>query len=322
LIYNPEVVDVHLRRLRAFVVVAEELHFTRAAERLIVAQQALSKQIADLEREVGTALFERTSRKVELTAAGEAFLGMAREILARFDRGIADVRHIGQGGHATLRVGFIAGAALELTPYILGEFTNRHPDTGIELHEFDLSDPTAGLASGKTDVAFIRLPSATGDLVTVPLFTEPCVLAVSAGHRLGGRDQVSVADLGAEPVAIGRTNDQAWRNFWTLAEGRTSRPANTLVETSSQSEEMEVVAAGMACTVTPAAAVRYMPHPGIRFIPISDYHRSTVAVAHQPDSTNHSVPSFVLAAMTARDRETGIVESIENPFAPAQGADG
>lgn len=315
MIYNAEVVDLSLRRLRAFVVVATELHFTRAAEKLFVAQQALSKQIADLESELGTALFERTSRKVELTPAGEAFLAMARDVLARFDRGVAEVRHIGRSGHATLRVGFIAGAALELTTHILGDFTEQHPDARIELHEFDLTDPSAGLAGGTTDVAFIRLPSSIEDLMVTELFTEPCIVGVSVRHRLSGRDRVRVADLRGEAIAIGRTEDPVWTDFWTLRAGAVGPRTGRLVETSSQSEEMEIVAAGMACTITPAAAVRYAPHPALRFIPIEDYPCSAVAVACRADATNPWIRAFVEVATAARDREREVVAAIERPFA-------
>lgn len=307
--------DVHLRRLRAFVIVAEELHFTRAATRLFVAQQALSKQIADLESELGTALLDRTSRKVELTSAGEVFLAMAQDVLARFDRGVEEARRVGAGGHTTLRVGFMVGAALELTPHIFSEFTNRYPEARLELHEFGLDDASSGLATGATDVAFVRLPSSTGELVITELFTEPCVVGVSVAHRLSERDQVRAGDLTSERIAIGRTEDPVWRDFWTLRQHEsTTRSVESLVETTSQSEELEIVAAGMACTVTPAAAIRYLPHPGIRFIPIEDYPRSAVAVAHPAEPKNPWVTAFVDAATAVRDREVSITRSIEMPF--------
>ena len=315
--YNPGAVDVNLRRLRSFVAVAEELHFTRAAARLFVAQQSLSKQIAELEADIGTPLLRRTSRKVELTPAGVVFLKAAREALSHFDLGVAEARRIGRGQQTTLRLGFIVGAALELTTPILTEFANRHRGARLELHEFGFADPTAGLADATTDVAFIRLPSSAHGLVTTPLFTEPCVVGVSAAHALSTRDRVAVDDLLDEPIAIGRTDDAVWRDFWTLAAHRGGRPARQLVKTSSQSEEMEVVAAGMACTITPAAAGRYSPRPGVRFLPIDDYPGSTLAVAHRPDPVNPLVTAFLDAARAVRDRESQIVRSIERPTAVA-----
>ncbi|MFE5481139.1 LysR family transcriptional regulator [Streptomyces sp. NPDC056527] len=308
--------DLNLRRLRSFVTVAEELNFTRAAGKLFVAQQSLSKQISQLEAHIGTPLLQRTSRKVELTPAGQAFLAAAREVLARFDQGVTEARSIGRGEQATLRVGFIAGAALELTTHILGEFTRRHPEARVELHEFGFADPSAGLSSATTDVAFIRLPSSTHGLVTTPLFTEPCVAGVSTGHPLGSRERVCVQDLLDEPIAIGRTDDTLWQDFWTLASHRSSRSAHNLVETHSQSEEVQVVAAGMACSITPAAARRYSPHPGVRFVPIDDHPGSIVAVAHRSNQLTPHVASFVGAAETVRNRESGIVRMIEGSPEP------
>ncbi|MFE0777355.1 LysR family transcriptional regulator [Streptomyces sp. NPDC058861] len=302
---------MNLRRLRAFVALAEELHFTRAAARLFVAQQSLSKQISRLEAELGTPLLHRTSRTVELTPAGEVFLTAAREVLARFDQGVAEARRAGRGEQGTLRVGFVVGAALELTTHILAEFTGRHPDARVELHEFGFADPSAGLAGADTDVAFVRLPSSTHGLVVTPLFTEPCVVGVSTAHPMSRRDGVRVAELLDEPIAIGRTDDGVWRDFWTLAGHRAGGRARKLVETHSQSEEVEVVAAGMACGVTPAAARRYSPHPGVRYVPIDDHPGSVVAVARRSGRPNPLVVSFVDAAVTVRDRETEILRTIQ-----------
>ncbi|MFG2821634.1 LysR family transcriptional regulator [Kitasatospora sp. NPDC048365] len=309
--YNMKVVDVNLRRLRSFVVLAEELHFTRAAAKLFVAQQSLSKQIAELEASLGTPLLRRSSRKVELTAAGVAFLATSREVLARFDLGVAEARRIGEGRDITVRVGFIAGAALELTTPIFTEFAGRYPGSRLQLQEFDFADPSAGLADGTTDVAFIRLPSSTHGLVTSPLFTEPCVVGVYTAHRLSDRDRIRIDDLVDEPIAIGRTQDTVWRDFWTLAGPLGSRAARILIETSTQSEEMEVVAAGMACAITPAAAGRYSPRPGIRFVPIDDYPGSTVAVAHRLNPVNPLVTAFMEAAEAVRERESRVIQRIE-----------
>ncbi|MEZ5211423.1 LysR substrate-binding domain-containing protein [Gordonia sp. (in: high G+C Gram-positive bacteria)] len=292
---------MNTRRLRAFVAVAEELHFTRAAARLYLAQQSLSKQIAELEADVGTPLLTRTSRRVELTPAGTVFLDAARDVLARLDQGVTQARSVGRGEHAVLRVGFIVGAALELTPLILGDFAEWYPDARLELREFGLTDPTAGLGTAETDVAFLRLPCATDGLDVYPLFTEPSVVGVRSTHRLAARESLTPADLADEPIAVGRTSDAVWRDFWTLA-----RADGPLVETSSHSEEMEVVAAGLACCITPAAAARFTPRPAVRFVPLTGYPGSTVAVAHRAGADGTLVRGFVetATATVARERET------------------
>ncbi len=311
MIYNLEVVDVNTRRLRAFVAVAEELHFTRAAVKLFISQQSLSKQIADLENDVGTPLFERTSRKVELTAAGETLLRSAREALDSFDRGVEHARRIGRSHSAVLRLGFITGAALELTTHILSEFRSRFPEARVELHEFGLADPTAGLMSAETDVAFIRLPCTTQGLLTHTLFTEPCVVGVSTSHPLSGRESLRMSDLDDQPIAVGETTDFVWRDFWTLSSQAGPR-STRLIETHSQSEEMEVVAAGMACNVTPAGVKRYSPHPGIKLIPLEDAPHSVVAIAHRGPAPTELVAGFLRAAQAVLKREVALLETIES----------
>src|SRR4030088_1556010 len=113
--YNRAGVDVQTRRLRYFVALAQELHFSRAAARLHIAQQALSKQIRELEENVGAQLLQRSTRKVELTPAGAAFLKAAHAALAAFDDGVQDARRLARGDAGTLRLGYVVGGALELT---------------------------------------------------------------------------------------------------------------------------------------------------------------------------------------------------------------
>ncbi|NMO02911.1 LysR family transcriptional regulator [Gordonia sp. TBRC 11910] len=308
--------DINLRRLRAYVVLAEELHFTRAATRLFVAQQSLSRQIAELERDLGTPLLRRTSRSVELTSAGEVFLDAARETLECFDRGVEQTRAAGSSTPGILQVGFIPGAALELTAPIMAEFAATHPEVRIELHESGFADPSAGLRGADIDVAFIRLPSDTSNLTTYRLFGEPCVAGVSRTHRLSGHHRVRVSDLLGETLTIGRTDDQHWRDFWTLATYRDDDAPPRLIETTSQSEEMEVVSTGMACTITPAAIIRYTPHPAIRFIAIEDSPKSVLAVAHRSGPITAVAQAFVDTAQSVRDREQALVDGIERPTLP------
>lgn len=125
-----------MRKLRYFAVLAEERNFTRAAARLFIAQQSLSRQIRDLEDEIGAVLLYRTTRSVELTPAGEAFLARVRSALASFDAGIEEARRHNAGTVGRLRIGFGMGAALELTPHILEEFGKQFPGVDIEMREF------------------------------------------------------------------------------------------------------------------------------------------------------------------------------------------
>jgi DNA-binding transcriptional LysR family regulator len=310
------VVDLSTRRLRYFVAVAEELHFSRAAARLFVSQQGLSRQIRDLEDDLGVPLFERSTRKVELTPAGAAFLPACRDILDRLDEATRVARNTGQGLDGTLNLGFFVLAALELTTPILTEFSNRYPQVQVVMQEFAYRDPSAGLAEGSSDLAIVRLPIALPDLRSAPLFTEPRVVAVATSHRLAARERISVRDLDGERLTRAANSDPEFRRFWSLADYLPDSVASA-VETTSHAEELEVVATGQACSITAACAARYAPHAGVRYLCIDDVPGVTTALAWRAGGS-YPQPSpradrFVELALQVRDRETDLVAAIEHP---------
>ncbi|MDV3126430.1 LysR substrate-binding domain-containing protein [Mycobacterium sp. 21AC1] len=307
--------EVSLRKLRYFMVVAEEKNFTRAAARLFTAQQSLSRQIRDLESEVGVILLSRTTRSVELTPAGAAFLEHVKVALAALDEAVADARHYAAEASRCLRIGFGMGAALELTSHIFEEFTRQHPAVRIEMREFALPDQSAGLADRWADVAFIRPPLATNDIEAHTLFVEPRVLTVSARHELARRDQVRVAEILDVPLAVGRSNDAEYQRFWSLRDYRTEVTDALLKPTTTNSEEVQLIAAGLACTVNPAAMMRYLPDAGVRHVPIVDVPGSAVAVAWRRDGATALALEFNRIAQLVRHREVDVVHAIEHPFA-------
>ena len=151
--------DVHLRDLRYFVAVAEELHFTRAAERLYVSQPALSKQIRALERQLGVELFRRDRHGVALTDAGTALLPHARGVLDAWEEGAVAVDAAKSAQRSTLVVGMSTSPVRGgLLPAIRSRFTAAHPEAVLRLRQVNWEDPTAGLADGAADIAFVWLP--------------------------------------------------------------------------------------------------------------------------------------------------------------------
>lgn len=304
---------MHTRKLRSFVVAAEELHFSRAATRLVIAQQALSKQIRELEDVVGATLFQRTSRKVELTPAGEAFLSAARTLLAALDKGIESAR-LAAGGHSgVIRLGFGTGAALELTGPILDEFQARFPDVQVQMREARSEDPTSGLADGSADVAFVRLPATIPGIDVEPLFAEPLAVALPDRHPLAGRSTVSVDDLLDQPLAVRETNDPIWRAFWTLAAHRDVGAKPRLEVCGSVSDELSRVASGAACGIFSMAVPRFTSVPGVRFARIEGIPGSTVAVGWRRDNRTSLIDHFVRTVLDVRDREAVVVAQIERP---------
>jgi DNA-binding transcriptional LysR family regulator len=276
---------------------------------VFLTQQALSRQIKELEDELGVRLFERTTRKVALTPAGEAFLEAVREVLARFDDAVAAARRTSRVLTGRLRLGFIPGAALELTGPIMAAYREAFPDVEVEMREFPASDPSAGLASGVTDVAFIRLPQGTQRIETEVLFVDPVVAMVAESHPLAARTSVSARDLIDHPLTLSDTTDEVYRAFWGLYAAR-DQPGR-FVAVSSVTEETSLVAAGAAIGVTGAAVMAYAPSPGIRFLPIEDWPGSTVALGWHVGERSPVVARFVDTVCAVRDRERGIVERIE-----------
>ncbi|EHN11660.1 transcriptional regulator LysR family [Patulibacter medicamentivorans] len=303
--------DLSTRQLRSFVVLAEELHFTRAAARLYVAQQALSRQIREMESRLGVRLLDRTTRRVALTPAGEAFLESARTALDVLDAGIARAGRIGRGEIGTLKLGFQPGAALELTAPILDGFRDRHPDVAVELREFLWDDPSAGVVSGWADVSLTRPPFAGDGIELLPLVHEPVVAAMTRSHRLAGRGSIRIADLLDEPMVVGRSADAIWTAHWTLADHRDGRPARIAMHTTSHTEELDVVAAGVGVMVTPAAAGRFTPHPAIAYVPIDDHPPAVLSVAWRSDERGPLVDAFLAVVRDVLDERAELVARME-----------
>jgi DNA-binding transcriptional LysR family regulator len=215
--------DVELRHLRAFVAVAEELSFTRAAKRLFLAQQALSAQIRQLEERLGVQLLTRTTRRVELTEAGGVLYQRAIALLASVDELVSATRSAA-GGRPGLTVGFVAPVDHPAMGAALAVFAERRPDVDVSVHYGDLLDPTGGLRDRKVDVAFVYGPFDTSGLELRLLFTEPRGVAIATDHRFAELDEVPVADVVAEPTFDFPTPDRRWRAFWEAAEHRVAPP--------------------------------------------------------------------------------------------------
>jgi len=196
---------MELRHLRYFVAVAEEMHFGRAAERLHIAQPPLSRQIKDLEREIGTPLFERVPRGVELTPAGQAFLPEARLTLAQAERAQRTAQRAALGETGRLRVGFVEAATHSgVLPDVLGFFRVHLPAIGLSLFELDPLRQAEAFRDGRIDLGILQgsmTESATW-LREESIYTEPIVLAVPGDHRLAGRARLTLASLADESFVL------------------------------------------------------------------------------------------------------------------------
>jgi LysR family hca operon transcriptional activator len=187
---------MELRHLRYFIAVAEEGSFTVAAQkRLYTAQPSLSRQMQDLEEEVGTLLLKRVARGVELTAAGRAFLEHARTALLQVDAAIEAARRAAEPTKSTFVVGFLTGYEIEWLPPLMRILHDALPTTEVVIHSQQTPDLVAGLLRGRVDIAFLR-PGAAGDGLAYRLLTsEPMVVAMPAKHPLAVRRTIRPKDF-------------------------------------------------------------------------------------------------------------------------------
>ncbi|MEU0004354.1 LysR family transcriptional regulator [Streptomyces sp. NPDC006314] len=187
---------MELRQLSYFVAVAEELHFGRAADRLHIVQSAVSQQIQRLERELGAELFDRSPRRVRLTGAGERLLPEARAVLAAAEKARAAV-----AVPAGLRLGTSTGLGAHLDR-VLAAFAERAPDVPVELFSLPAGERLARVAAGGLDAAFVRSAEPPPGVRVLPLWPDPLVAALPAGHPLATRDGIDLADLAGLPLAL------------------------------------------------------------------------------------------------------------------------
>jgi len=190
---------MELRHLRYFVAVAEELHFGRAADRLLIAQPGLSQQISQLERELGVKLFVRSSRHVQLTAAGKLFLEEAKRTVQQADRALAVARRAAQGEIGELRIGYVEQAAHRILASLLPEYRRRHPEVAVSLQLFVTTpDIREALLRDQIDVGFGLGPITDLTLETRLLEREELLVAIREDHPLCAKGSIQLSELSNE----------------------------------------------------------------------------------------------------------------------------
>lgn len=192
---------MELRQLRYFVTVAEELHFGRAADRLHIVQPAVSQQIRRLERELGVALFDRSTRTVTLTDAGRVFLPHARDVLATVARARTAIDDLRADHAAALRLGTSSGLGARLET-ILAEFASRAPHAHLELVSTTTEDRLNRVRSGDLDATLLRGERAAPELELLPLWQDELMVALPAQHALAAPETVDFADLAHLPLRL------------------------------------------------------------------------------------------------------------------------
>ncbi len=293
--------NVTLAQLSYFVAVAEELNFTRAAERLHVSQSPLSQAIKALETNLGVTLLERTSRRVQLTAAGEELLPAARAALGAVEHALNVAREAGAGDRRLVRVGFVAYGACSVIDRSLAAFAAPISELRLETRQTDFSDPSAGLVDGTVDAAFVRLPVSAAELVLEPLASEDRVAVLPSWHPLADRDRITIGDLLDEHWLQMPGRDPAWRDFWLATAHRGGVPPLLGPEVRTIDEQLTATATGAYVSLAPRSVADFYRRPGISYVQVDGIEPSEVAIAWRRGDQRESVRRFVESAIATAE---------------------
>ncbi|MFC4732287.1 LysR family transcriptional regulator [Salipiger abyssi] len=290
-------------QMRAIVVLAEELHFARAARKLGISQPALSQKIQKVETEIGMTLFDRGQRHVVLTPAGTALVGDLPELLTRIDTVLARAGRIARGDEGFLRVGFVENASFHLVPHVITRLRRRFPNAQIELVEMISPDIPDALVRGDIDVALTR-PLPTDTLRVHEVMRERYFVALSDGDPLVRQDTVPVRALGGMTfiAAAGRKSNYLRGQFAALFE-RHGFHLGIGQEVNQLPAIIALVAAGGGFTILPRSATG-LSIPGVCYRPIRD-EDAPEAVLHacsREHDTNALVQAFFAFALELRNR--------------------
>ena len=296
---------VELRHLRYFVAVAELRHFGRAAARLHMAQPPLSQQVRQLEAELGVELLHRTTRRVDLTDAGAAFLQRARDVLAAVDAASAEAQRIGAGLEGRLVVGCVGSATYSLLPSLARTLREELPAVDFSFRgEMLVPDQAAALLAGEIDLALLRPPVDHPELVLTSLRRERLIVALPDGHRLAGRKRLRVEDLRDEDFIVHPGHGRSVMSGLVLTlcreAGFEPRVRQEVGETSTL---VTFVAAGLGVALVPepvsalgVAGATYRPLVGGGHVELS-------AATRAGDETPVLARALaILAALTSADR--------------------
>lgn len=300
---------MELRHLRYFVMVAEELNVSRAAARLHVSQPAISRQLKDLEEELGGVLFVRSSTGMALSGAGEAFLGHARDILRRARLAVESVRAATGRTPVILTVGYIPTALPSLLGQVLRRFAVKHPDVSVELRESSPHAQVEQLRAGLLDIALVGNPhpGLRDEFEVRTVLRIPVAAVVPDDHRLARRRAVDLAELADDPfVGLAKRTFPGRNEFICETCQRVGFTPRFVANADSLSSMLGLVAAGRGVTLMPADGAS-LPHPGVVF-----------ARLRRPKAFVESAVAW--SAHRSSPASTRFIEALERTHAPARRA--
>jgi DNA-binding transcriptional LysR family regulator len=285
--------EIDLRHLRYFLAVAETLHFSKAAQLLGIAQPPLSQQIKRLEQLLGHRLFDRTTRGVKLTLAGQLLAERARSTIEKVQDDLAQVRRLGRGEEGTLTVGFSGSIMFTDLPSAIGTYRQRFPKVELRLREFSTSGQISALLMGTLDLAFLRDGDATEGIEISTLFEERYVAVLPVAHALARRRSLRVRDLRNEPFILfaRRMGPLAFDRTIACCEGNGFRP-NIVQDAPQWPTLVRLVAAGLGVSLAPAC-VANVAIPGAVYREVRAACRTTVDLGIKAGTASPLAGNFI-----------------------------
>lgn len=262
--------QLDLRHIKCFIVVAEELHFRRAAERLSLAQPALSRTIRNLENDLGVVLFERSNRFVHITKAGQAFLESCESILNAVDHAVENTRRVAEGNIGSIRIAYTDLAIVGPLPGMLRALNNEHPDIAFQFQNDVSIHQIRNLRDDLIDIGFVTGPISADGFEKLTIWNEKFACIVYDDHPLAQRNSIRLSELADEDFVHGTKKE--WEMFYSHFLPLCHRNGFTpriIQEGTTSIGIMGLVAAGVGITVLTESVCNSLP-PGTNMIPISD----------------------------------------------------
>lgn len=296
---------VELRHLHYFIAVAEELHFSRAAERLCISQPPLSQQIRSLEDELGVKLFERTKRQVQLTKAGKVFLERSYLMLGQLEQAIAVTQRIGRGEVGRLAIGFVDSAMYTVLPEMLRVFREQFPAVELQLYELTTAQQIQALHHKQVDIGIVRSAVSEPGLRVECFLPESLVLALPETHRLSAQTQVSLCDLADESFILfpAKMGPVFYEQIIHLCQQAGFRP-KVEQEAVQMHTIIGLVAAGLGIAIIPASLQNFH-RSGVIYRPLQEQIPKTgLYLAWRQHDTSPVIRAFLSLAQRTTQWES------------------
>jgi DNA-binding transcriptional LysR family regulator len=288
--------EIEFRHLRYFVAVSETLHFGKAAQKLGMAQPPLSQQIRDLERNLGHALFDRTTRGVRLTRVGQFFLERARNTLAKIGEDVHTARRLGTGQEGVLTIGFSGSTMFTALPKVIRLYRSLHASVELRLRELVTAEQLASLVDGSLDLGFLRDGEAREGLAMETMLREPFVAVLPARHKLRAKAAISPRELKDEPFVLfaRKMGNLAYDRTVACCQADGFRP-NFVQDAPQWPTVLRLVAAGLGVSLAPAC-VASLTTPGVIFKRVRSAHWTAVDIGMKAKPGNPAAEAFLAIA--------------------------